>query len=170
MPPPARYVLDANVYSRIRRTRSTVREFVGDVDVVPTLVVVEELLYALKHNHQRLYEANVRQLAETGTPIPNRPAIVFAAKDLQRDYARHQAPPEERDALIAAAAIEEDRILITENVDHFRFIERLWLIDAVGLDPAKDGPLTTCRTPVKGAIDPRGGCCAAIRADRAKVR
>jgi predicted nucleic acid-binding protein len=170
VPPPPRYVLDANVYSRIRRMGCTVREFVGDVDAGPTLIVVDELLYALKHNHERLYEVNVRLLAETGTPIPNRPSIVFAAKDLQRTYARHHAPPDERDALIAAAAIEEDRILITENVDHFRFIEWLWHIDAVGHDPARDGPLTTCRKAVQGAIDRGGGCCAAIRADRAKVR
>jgi predicted nucleic acid-binding protein len=162
---PRRFVVDACTVVAIRKAGIGVREYLGDIDVVPALIVIDELLFGLPLAHP-IYQANVRLLAQMGPPITNRPAIKFAADQLIREYARHQHPPYERDAMIAAAAMEEGRALITHNVRDFHFLERLWLVDATDHAPGTHGTQVPFRVPALGAISPTEPCCAPIRADR----
>ena len=147
----------------MRRLGADVADTLGPVDVVPSLIVIDELLFGLADDHP-VYVRNVRLLAALGEPIENEPEIFFRARDLLRDYARHHKPLEERDALIAAAALVHDRVLITSNVSDFHFIERLRYIDASG-HALGDAPLTETRDVRVGGISP-DPCCELIRADR----
>jgi len=165
---PTGYVADACLVAAIRASRRSVLDFLGSIDVVPTLIVIDELLYGLSRDHP-IYQANLAVLGQMGPPIRNHPTIVFRANELTREYARHQGPPQERDALIAAAAIEEGRGVITANVSDFHFYEQLWLLDSDGHDPAVRGPLIARQAPRKGAIS-AAGCSAAIRSDRRRGR
>lgn len=167
VPRPARYLVDACVIARMRRLGAEVLDAVGPVDAVPSLVIIDELLFGLPDDHP-VYVGNVRLLAGLGEPIENEPEIVFRALDLLRDYARHHKPLEERDALIAAAALTHDRVLITSNVSDFHYIEGLRYIDANG-HAVDDAPLTETRPVQVGSIsdDP---CCELIRADRRRER
>lgn len=160
---PARYLVDACVIARMRRLGADVLDTLGPVDAVPSLIVIDELLFGVPDDHP-VYEGNVRLLASLGEPIENEPEIFFRARDLLRDCARHHKPLEERDALIAAAALVHDRVLITSNVSDFHFIEGLRYIDANGL-ALGDAPLTETRDVRVGGIsaDPY---CELIRADR----
>ncbi len=162
---PGRFVIDACSVIVIRKSGLTVREWLGDVDVVPTLVVIDELLFGLRDDHPK-YLANVELLGQMGPPITNRPVIKFAADRLMAEYEHHQHPPFERDAMIAAAAMEENRALITHNVSDFHFLERLWLVDPTGHESGVDGPLVPARGPALGAISPTDGCCERLRGDR----
>lgn len=162
---PARFVVDACTVVAIRKAGTTVRAWLGDIDVVPTLIVMDELFFGLRPEHP-VYQANMALLAQMGPPVTNRPVIKFAADRLIAEYARHQHPPYERDAMIAAAGMEEGRALITHNVSDFHFLERLWLVDATGHLPADDGPLVPGRVPVLGSVSPTAPCCASVRADR----
>lgn len=165
--PPDRYIVDACVVARMRRMGMDVLATFGPVDVVPSLVVVDELLFGLPEHHP-IYEANVGLLADLGDPIENEPEIFFRATDLLRDYGRHHEPLEERDAMIAAAALVHDRILITSNVSDFHFIEGLRYLDASG-HGVGDAPLMQARDVLIGAIS-SSPCCELIRADRKRRR
>ncbi len=160
---PARYLVDACLIARMRRLDAAVLDALGPVDAVPSLIVIDELLFGLPEDHP-IYEGNVRLLADLGDPIENEPEIFFRARDLLRDYARHHKPLEERDALIAAAALVHDRVLITLNVSDFHFIEGLRYSDANGY-ALGDAPMSETRDVLVGGIsdDP---CCEFIRADR----
>lgn len=162
---PDRFVVDACTVVAIRKADISVRDWLGVIDVVPTLIVIDELLFGLRPDHP-VYQANIALLAQMGPPITNRPVIKFAADRLIAEYARHQHPPYERDAMIAAAAMEEGRALITHNVSDFHFLERLWLVDPNGHRPDIHGPLVPARTPFQGTISPTEPCCAPLRADR----
>jgi predicted nucleic acid-binding protein len=162
---PDRFVVDACTVVAIRKAGTSVHDWLGAIDVVPTLIVIDELLFGLRRDHP-VYRANVALLAQMGPPITNRPVIKFAADRLIAEYARHQHPPYERDAMIAAAAMEEDRALITHNRSDFHFVERLWLVDPNGYEPDIDGPLVPTRAPVQGTISPTEPCCEPLRADR----
>ena len=159
------FVADACVVAAIRRARVPVAEFLGDIDVVPTLIVIDEVLFGLPRDHP-IYRENVAVLAQMGPPIRNRPNVVFRATDLRLRYARHHGPPQERDSLIAAAALETGRAVITANVADFHYYEGLGLVDSGG-HGARDGALMAQRAIEAGGIS-RRACCAAIRADRAQ--
>ena len=162
---PDRFVIDACSVVAIRKSGKTVRDWVGNIDVVPTMIVIDELLFGLRKDHP-IYRANVALLVQMGPAITNRPVITFLADRLITEYARHQHPPFERDAMIAAAAMEEGRALISHNVSDFHYFERLWLVDPKGHDPDVDGTLIPRREPLVGAVSPTEACCAALRADR----
>lgn len=161
---PARFVVDACSVVAIRKSGMSVRAWLGNIDVVPSLIVIDELLFGLRNDHP-IYKANVALLAQMGQPITNRPVIKFAADRLIAEYAHHQHPPFERDAMIAAAAMEEGRALITHNVSDFHYLERLWLVDPTGHKPDVVGPLIPARVPALGTISPIEECCARLWAD-----
>ena len=165
---PNGWVADACLVAAIRASGRSVRDYLGPIDIVPTLVVIDELLYGLHPDHP-IHRANLLVLAQMGPAIRSSPGVVFRATDLQREYARHQSAPQERDSLIAAAALEDGRGVITANVSDVHFFEQLWVLDSGRHDPVAAGPLISSRRPRMGAISP-DACCAAIRSDRAKRR
>lgn len=93
-------------------------------------------------------------------PIVASEALVAQAVELETRYSVHQPPLSRPDALIAAAALREGRILITRDRD-FHCVEALRVLDSHGFDPSR-ASLIASRAPVIAGPSDRP-CCRALR-------
>jgi hypothetical protein len=100
--------------------------------------------------------ANVR-MVDTADP-----RIVEFATELIERYRPHGAHT--ADMLIAAAALAQDRILISTNWADFHFVDGLWLLDARYLHaPPPTAPiLARAPPPHRGPVLPAPRCCRGL--------
>ena len=150
------YLADAMVVSALRRSGYAVRDYVGSSDVVISEIVADEIFFGIEPEHP-IYQGNLRVLAQMGATIGNEPLIVFTGFDLVQRYARHHKPLAQHDALIAAAAIRQERILLTKNTRDFHYIERLAYIDLNLFDPRQGSIIEQC--PVSFGAISKSPCC-----------
>lgn len=86
-----------------------------------------------------------------------------SAEALIQEYGLHDDPPQAADALIAAAAIETGRAVVTENWRDFHFIDDLRFLDIRGVTRS-DLPVIRSRNIERGGPVPGRGCCRRLKA------
>lgn len=156
----AGYLLDTGVVSSIRNSDATPQEWVGDPDLAVTPTIVDELFVDLAPGDMQAV-GNARVLGKLPDPLPEGEDVVRRAEELQRRYATHQPPLAPHDALIAAAALVHQRVLITKDRKGFHFITGLQTVDAVDFRPVA-GPILAVRGPVSGGPIDRQ-CCSKVK-------
>lgn len=101
-----------------------------------------------------------------GVPvIKETPSIIDLAEALIQEHELHDDPPQAADALIAAAAIETGRVVVTENWRDFHFIDDLRFLDIRGVTRS-DLPIVRSRDVEHGGPVPGKGCCRRLVAAR----
>lgn len=154
-----RYLLDTNVISQIRAAGLSASAFVGADDVAVTETIVDELFFDLPLDDWKIPVLG-GILASLDDPIEVSEALVAQAVELEDRYSVHQPPLSRPDALIAAAALRETRILITRDRD-FHCVAGLRVLDSHGFDPSS-ASLIASRAPVVAGPSDRP-CCRALR-------
>lgn len=156
----AGYLLDSGVVSSIRVSRVPSDSWIGDPDLAVAEVVFREIMRDLPPDDPK-YGGNLQLIARLPLdPLPAGEETVEQAERLVRDYSLHQPPLATNDALIAAAAFVERRILVTKNRRDFHYIRGLRWIDADCFHPSS-GPLLYVRAAVDGGLGPRA-CCSGL--------
>jgi len=132
--------------------------FVGADDVAVTETIVDELFFDLTLDDWKVPVLGAT-LATLPDPIEVSEAIMAQAVGFETRYSAHQPPLSRPDALIAAAALREGRILITRDRD-FHCVEGLRVLDSHGFDPSR-ASLIASRAPVFAGPSDRP-CCRVL--------
>lgn len=156
----AGYILDTGVVSSIRNSGVSPQEWVGDPDLAVTPTIVDELFVDLASSDIQAV-GNARVLGQLPDPLPESEDVFRRAEDLQQRFATHQPPLTPHDALIAAAALVYERVLITKDRKGFHFITGLQTVDAADFRPTA-GPILTVRGAVSGGPIGRQ-CCSKVK-------
>lgn len=155
------FLLDTNVVIWIRDNKLDPYRYVGSDDLAISDTVAAELQGPLPDDHPRVQENWALLRAMGGTVVDDTtPEALTMALRIVREYQRHEPPADDpADALIAAAAIDSGRVLVTRNWKHFHFVRGLRYLDARG--PAIQGMLADRIVKVGGPTD--RPCCRHLR-------
>lgn len=154
------YLIDTGIISRVRVSGLSAAEWIGSADISVSIVAVREVMANLPDDDIKAI-GNLAVLTALPNPIEASDEIGALAQDLVAAYARHDPPMAINDAVIAATALLEKKVLITLNTHDFHYVEGLEWIDANGLT-TESAPLLGTRGPVTGSIADRA-CCGRLR-------
>ena len=117
----SKYLVDTNVFSKIFKGDSKVRNFVENLDAAINATIYIECLQGSKSNQEKRF---IKNYLINFPPLLITPDISERAIDLIDTYPNSFGlflP----DALIAATGLENDLTIVTYNADDFKFIQGL---------------------------------------------
>ena len=116
-----RYLVDTTVFVDHLRNKSWATDFLEREGLVISLVTAAELIQGAEDKiEQKIVEELVDQFEiNWGSVKINRLGVKLMIKHFLKDNLRFL------DALIASTALENNLILITDNIKHFKFIKGL---------------------------------------------
>lgn len=117
----SQFLPDTNVFSKIFGNNLRARQFVEVLDAVIDATIYIECVQGSKSNVEK---RRIRKYLDNFPLLMITPEVSRRAIDLIETYSNTHGlllP----DALIAASALENDLILITYNIDDFKFIQYL---------------------------------------------
>jgi predicted nucleic acid-binding protein len=115
------YLVDTNVFSKIFKGDSKVKNFVESLDAAVDATIYIECLQGSKSNQEKRF---IKNYLINFPVLLITPDISERAVDLIDTYSNSFGlllP----DALIAATALENDLTIVTYNIDDFKFIQGL---------------------------------------------
>ena len=117
----SQFLIDTNVFSKVFGNNLSVKEFIEGLDAVIDATVYIECLQGSKANHEKRV---IEKYLHKFPLLPITPTTSAKAIALIRNYSNSHGlllP----DALIAATALENDLVVVTYNVNDFKFIDGL---------------------------------------------
>ena len=117
----SRFLPDTNVFSKIFGNNLTVKKYVESLDAVIDATIYIECIQGSKSNHEK---QSIKKYLDNFPLLLVTPEISQKAIELIDDYSNSYGlmlP----DALIAATALENDLIVLTYNVNDFKFVQNL---------------------------------------------
>lgn len=117
----SKYLPDTNVFSKIFKGDSKIKSFVESLDAVIDTTVYIECLQGSKSNQEKRFIKSY---------LSNFPILLITPKISERaiiliDGYSNSFGLFLPDALIAATALENDLMVVTYNIDDFKFIDGL---------------------------------------------
>lgn len=116
-----KYLVDTNVFSKIFAGNQVVTNFVKNLDVVIDSTVYIECLQGSKSNHEKRI---IKKALDNFPLLLINDEVSLRAIELIDNYSNSNGLLL-ADAQIAASALENDLIVLTYNVDDFKFIKDL---------------------------------------------
>lgn len=116
-----KYLVDTNVFSKIFAGNQVVTNFVENLDVVIDSTVYIECLQGSKSNHEKRI---IKKALDNFPLLLVNDEVSLRAIELIDNYSNSNGLLL-ADAQIAASALENDLIVLTYNVDDFKFIKDL---------------------------------------------
>jgi tRNA(fMet)-specific endonuclease VapC len=129
MPQPA-VLLDTDILSELLKQHplvvQRVRAYLADHEHLAFSIITRyELLRGLKAKQARVQEAAFTLLCQASLILPLTDQVVERAATLYGDLHRQGALLPDADLLIAATALDANRMLITNNLAHFQRVPNL---------------------------------------------
>jgi tRNA(fMet)-specific endonuclease VapC len=125
---PRRFLLDTNVLSRaIREPRLLVRKIsrIGAEGICTSIIVACELRFGARKKGSDVLSRRVDELLKTLVVLPLDGNVDEVYAQIRDVLETRGQPIGGNDYLIAAHALAEDCVLVTENVSEFRRVPRL---------------------------------------------
>jgi len=131
------YLLDSNILIATSKAHPAVRrrlEQHADHDILLSSVVLAEIEYGIAKSAKREYNRQVfEEISKTFKTIPFSPQAARHYGTLRTELERRGTPIGSNDTLIAAEALAQGAILVTDNVREFSRVPGLvvenWLRD-----------------------------------------
>jgi tRNA(fMet)-specific endonuclease VapC len=123
-----RYLLDTNVLSHLVRKPSDIAHkvaAVGEKQICTSIVVACELRFGARKKGSDVLTARVDQLLGALEVMPLDGDVDRVYAEIRDSLESHGQPIGGNDYLIAAHALTQDCVLVTENVEEFRRVPNL---------------------------------------------
>ena len=127
------YLLDTNIISDlVRRPNGPVAAHIarsGENNVATSIVVAAELRFGADKKGSSALSARIEAILGAITILPLEPPVDAVYGRLRADLERRGTPIGANDMLIAAHALELERILVTDNVSEFERVANLTVVN-----------------------------------------
>ena len=114
-------IIDTNVFSKVFRGDSAVKTYIETLNAVIDTTIYIECLQGSKSNQEK---RKIKTYSDNFPLLPITPRVSESAMKLIDDYSNSHGLLL-ADALIAATTLENDLMIVTYNIDDFKFINNL---------------------------------------------
>lgn len=118
-----RYLLDTNIVSDLMRSSASRAlrrlEQVGEDSVYISVIVAGELRFGVAKKRSERLRVDVEETLSRLTLAPLQPPVADRYADLRADLERRGTPIGANDLWIAAQALQDGSVLVTDNIREF---------------------------------------------------